>query len=64
MVSFIVLVLFAGISKNGQRKKYYVIYIVIEYVKIIQHRRCTEKWIIIKMQRHKWMKMMKIWMID
>lgn len=33
IVSFIVLVLFVGISKNGQRKKYYTTYVVMEYVR-------------------------------
>ncbi|CAL5200764.1 unnamed protein product [Lathyrus oleraceus] len=39
MVSFIVHVLFAGISKNDQRKKYYITYVMMEYAKIIQHGR-------------------------
>ena len=37
MVFFIVLMLLTGMSKNGQRKKYYITYVVMEYVKIIQH---------------------------
>lgn len=49
MVSFIVLVLFVRILENGQRMKYYITYVVMEYVKIIQYGCDMEKWIIIKM---------------
>lgn len=52
-----------GNIKKRQRKKYYITFVVLEYVKIIQYGRGTEKWIKIKLRCHKCMKLMKIWMI-
>lgn len=48
--------------KRGGEILGYDTYVAKEYVKIIQHEHGMEKWIIIKMRRYKWMKMIKIWM--
>ena len=48
MVYFIVPVVFVGMSRNCRRKKYSITYVVMEYVKIIQHGRGIEKWIKMK----------------
>ncbi|KAI5408336.1 hypothetical protein KIW84_054239 [Lathyrus oleraceus] len=50
----------------GTRKKYFITYVVMVYVKIIQYGRGMVKWIKSETGYHKFTKLMnmKIWMVD